>query len=88
MHSSCVSRAAFVFYIYVCGQGWGNDSDRASVVALAPTKYHSSRAEGTASVAVAGSQRGGGLGSGCGQPRLFQSWSMPVIMPGENGLDS
>ena len=26
------------FYIGICGQSWGNYSDRASVVALAPTK--------------------------------------------------
>lgn len=68
MYSSCVSHAAFVFYIYICGQSWGNYSDRASVVALAPTKCRLSTAEGTASMAVAGSQRGGGLGSGYGQP--------------------
>lgn len=70
MHSSCVSHAAFVSYIYICGRSWGNGSDRASVVALAPTKCRSSRAEGIASTAVAGSQRGG-LGSGCGKPWLF-----------------
>lgn len=71
MHSSCVSRAAFVFHIYICGQSWRNHSDRDSAVALAPTECCSSRAEGSPSMAVAGSQRGGGLGSGCGQPWLF-----------------
>lgn len=71
MHSSCVSHAAFVLYIYTCGQSWGNYSSRAPGVTLAPTKCHASRAGGTAPVAVAGSEWGGALRSGCGQPWSF-----------------